>query len=135
MANRLLIDTDVLIDYLRGVPQAVRYLETRAESLVLSAVSVAELYAGVREGTEREALAAFVAAFELVPVDQAIAERGGLLRRDYGKSHGTGLADALIAATAELQRATVVTQNRKHFPMLDEVHVPYKKQTPRKRRD
>ncbi len=135
MANRLLIDTDVLIDYLRGVPQAINYLETRADSLVLSAVSVAELYAGVREGTEREALAAFVAAFEVVPVDQAIAKRGGLLRRDYGKSHGTGLADALIAATAELQRATLVTQNRKHFAMLDEVRVPYEKQASRKHRD
>jgi len=92
MANRLLIDTDVLIDYLRGVPQAISYLETQAESLVLSAVSVAELYAGVREGTEREALAAFVAAVEVVPVDQANAKRGGVLRRDYGKKprHRTG---------------------------------------------
>lgn len=135
MATRLLIDTDVLIDYLRGVPQAITYLETQAESLVLSAVSVAELYAGVREGPERKALAGFVAAFEVAPVNQAIAERAGLFRRDYGKSHGTGLADALIAATAELQGAIVVTQNRKHFPMLDQVHLPYEKQASHKRRE
>jgi len=127
MATRLLIDTDVLIDYLRGVPMAAAYLEEREEPLALSVVSVAELYAGVREGRERKALAAFLGAFEVVLVDQAVAERGGLVRRDYGKSHGTGLADALIAATAELHQAILVTLNRKHFPMLDQVQVPYER--------
>lgn len=125
MPKRLLFDTDVLIDYLCGVQEAVAYLESRQETLLVSAVTVAELYAGVREGQERTALGAFVGAFEALPLDQAIAEKGGLLRRDYGKSHGTGLADALIAATAELQRATLVTRNRKHFPMLKHVQVPY----------
>ena len=55
------------------------------------------------------------------------AVRGGLFRRDYGKSHGVGLADALIAATAELAQATLVTLNAKHFPMLPTVLVPYQK--------
>lgn len=125
MPKRLLFDTDVLIDYLRGVPETVAYLESRQEMLLVSAITVAELYAGVREGQERTALGAFVGAFEVLSLDQAIAEKGGLLRRDYGKSHGTGLADALIAATAELQRATLVTRNHKHFPMLKHVQVPY----------
>ena len=125
MPKRLLFDTDVLIDYLRGVQEAVTYLESRQEVLLVSAVTVAELYAGVREGQERTALGAFVGAFEVLPLDQAIAEKGGLLRRDYGKSHGTGLANALLAATAERQRAILVTRNRKHFPMLKHVQVPY----------
>ncbi|MDN5848448.1 MAG: type II toxin-antitoxin system VapC family toxin [Nitrococcus sp.] len=125
MPKRLLFDTDVLIDYLRGVQEAIAYLESRKEVLLVSAVTAAELYAGVREGQERTALGAFIGAFEVLPLDQAIAEKGGLLRRDYGKSHGTGLADALIAATAELQRATLVTRNHKHFPMLKHVQVPY----------
>lgn len=127
MAVRLLLDTDVLIDYLRGVPEAVTYLESRKEVLLISAVTVGELYAGVREGRERKALDAFMQAFEIVVLDASLAERGGLLRRDYGKSHGTGLADALIAASAERQEAVLVTLNRKHFPMLREVLVPYEK--------
>lgn len=127
MAVRLLLDTDVLIDYLRGVPEAVTYLESRTEVLLISTVTVGELYAGVREGRERKALDAFMGAFEIVVLDASMAERGGLLRRDYGKSHGTGLADALIAASAERQEAVLVTLNRKHFPMLREVLVPYEK--------
>src|SRR5690348_1204635 len=104
MATPLLIDTDVLIDYLRGRAEAVTYLEGLQEPLLVSAVTVAELYAGVREGAERTALGQFLAAFEVVPVDQAIAVKAGLHRRDYGKSHATGLADALIAATAECRQ-------------------------------
>ena len=51
-----LIDTDVLIDYLRGRPEAVVYLESLTDRLLISAITVAELYAGVREGVERYAL-------------------------------------------------------------------------------
>lgn len=127
MAERLLIDTDVLIDYLRGRPEAVSYLESLTGQLLISAMTVAELHAGVREGEEREALDSFVASFEIVPVTQAIASVGGLRRRDYGKSHGVGLADAIIAATAEVKQAELVTLNKKHFPMLENVIVPYQK--------
>lgn len=127
MSERLLIDTDVLIDYLRNRPQAVSYLESATGTLLVSAMTVSELFAGVREGQERTALSAFLGAFEVLPLDRAVAEKGGLFRRDYGKSHGTGLADALIAATAEVHSAQLVTLNTRHFPMLSNIVVPYRK--------
>jgi predicted nucleic acid-binding protein len=127
MAGRLLIDTDVLIDYLRGQAEAVVYLESLTEPLLMSAVTLAELHAGVREGAERTALDTFVTVFEVVPVDVQVAMKGGLYRRDYRKSHNLGLADALIAATAEAAQATLVTLNKKHFPMLGTVVTPYQK--------
>jgi predicted nucleic acid-binding protein len=123
----LLIDTDVLIDYLRDHADAVVYLESIAEQVFISAITVAELYAGVREGEERTALDSFVKAFEIVLVDEAIAVKGGLYRRDYRKSHNVGLADAIIAASAEAKSAILVTLNSKHFPMLTNVIVPYRK--------
>ncbi|MFZ3115096.1 MAG: PIN domain-containing protein [Syntrophales bacterium] len=52
--------------------------------------------------------------------------KAGLYRRQYGPSHGVGLADALIAATAEANDAKVATLNKTHFPMI-EVVVPYRK--------
>lgn len=123
----LLIDTDVLIDYLRDQADAVAYLDAATEPLLISAMTVAELYAGVREGVERVALDDFIKDFEIVHINTEIATRGGLHRRDYIKSHGTGLADAIIAATAETKQAELVTLNRKHFPMLPNVIVPYQK--------
>ena len=124
----LVVDTDVLIDYLRDQPQAVAFLEGTEQPLATSAITVAEqLYAGVRDGEERRRLDAFVAAFEVLPLDRQPAQRAGFWRRQYGPSHGTGLADALIAASAEAAGATLVTLNRRHFPMLAEVLVPYAK--------
>jgi predicted nucleic acid-binding protein len=52
-----------------------------------------------------------------------IATRGGLLRRDYGRSHGVGLNDALIGATALEMRLQLLTLNVKHYPELDKQHV------------
>jgi predicted nucleic acid-binding protein len=132
MSNRtapelLMVDTDVLIDYLRDQPEAVVFLENTEQPLATSVITVAELYAGVRDGEERQRLDAFVEAFAVLILDREPAQRAGLWRRQYGPSHGTGLADALIAATAEAAGATLVTLNRRHFPMLASVLVPYAK--------
>ena len=126
MTLRLLLDTDVLVDYFRGRIQALAYLRARSEPILISAITVAELYDGVREGEERRGVEQFLALLEIIPVDAEIARKGGLYRRDYGPSHGIGLADALIAATAELHQAKLVTLNARHFPMM-EVEVPYAK--------
>lgn len=122
-----LIDTDVLIDHLRELPAAVNFIEGRPEDFFISAMSVGELFAGVRDGKERSVLEGFLQGFEIIPVDFMIAQRGGLFCRDFRKSHGVGLADALIAATAESRRLQLVTLNRKHFPMLENLTVPYQK--------
>jgi predicted nucleic acid-binding protein len=126
-AELFVVDTDVLIDYLRDQPQAVAFLEGTEQPLAISVITIAELYAGVRDGEERQRLEAFLAAFEVLALVRQPAQRAGLWRRQYGPSHGTGLADALIAAGAEAAGATLVTLNRRHFPMLAEVLVPYAK--------
>jgi len=127
MANSFLIDTDVLIDYLRAKEEAVVFLEAITQPMMISAVSVAELFAGVKEGKERAVLEEFFDAFEIVPLTFEIAQTGGLYRRDFGKSHGVGLADAMIAATSEHKGSALVSLNQKHFPMVKNLIVPYKK--------
>jgi hypothetical protein len=86
----LLLDTDVLVDYLRGRTEAAAYLEARTEPLLISAITVAELFARVREGEERRLLEQFLSAFEIVALSREIAQKGGLYRRDYDPSHGVG---------------------------------------------
>jgi len=123
MQHEPLVDTDVWIDYLRGHPQAIKCVKQLPERVWISAVSVAELHAGVREGTEREALTQLLSTLKVVDVNAMIATRGGLLRRDYGRSHGVGLNDALIGATALEMRLQLLTLNVKHYPELDKQHV------------
>ena len=81
---------------------------------------------------ERKALATFIDSFDVIPIDEKIAMIGGLFCRDYRKSHGVGLADSLVAATAKMNNLQLVTMNRKHYPMLRTVTVPYKKRANRK---
>ena len=114
-----LIDTDVWIDYLRGHPQAIACVKKLPERVWISAVSVAELHAGVREGAERDALTLLLSTLEVADLTTEIAARGGLLRRDYGRSHGVGLNDALIAATALELDLQLLTLNVKHYPALE----------------
>ncbi|MDZ7662833.1 type II toxin-antitoxin system VapC family toxin [Thiohalophilus sp.] len=127
MAESWLLDTDVLIDYLRGQVDAVDFLQSATAELRISSATVAELYVGVRAGREHKVLDRFVDTFDVVPVTGDLAKQAGLWRRDYGKSHGTGLMDALIAACASASASRLVTLNEKHFPMLDNLLVPYRK--------
>ncbi len=121
----VLLDTSVVIDHLRGRPDAAAYLATLADRPFTSVVVVAELYAGVRDGSERVQLDRFLSGLDVLPLTLRTAVQGGLFRRQYGRSHNVGLDDALIAATVAEANATLVTLNRKHFPMLADVHVPY----------
>jgi hypothetical protein len=57
-----------------------------------------------------------------------IAQLGGFYRRDFRSSHVVTLLDALIAATAKVHGIRLVTRNVRHFPMLDDVIVPYRLQ-------
>jgi len=123
----MLVDTDILIDYLRGQAAAVAFLEANIDSVSISAVTVAELFQGVREGRERTELATMLSAMVVLPLTQEIAEQAGLFRRDYRASLGCGLADCMIAATAAKHRLELATLNARHFQMLPQVTTPYTK--------
>lgn len=126
----LLIDTDVLIDHLRGFGPAVTLLSSSTSPMCLSAISVAELYQGVRGGTEdreQRTLVRFLDGFEIISVSPEIARAAGLLRRGYGASHGIGLADAVMAATAHSLGARLMTLNVKHYPMFESLTPAYAK--------
>jgi predicted nucleic acid-binding protein len=127
MTDPLLFDTDVLIDFLRFQTDAVSYLNSRTERLLVSAITVAELYTGVRVGRETTELVALLGILEVISVDRDTAEMAGRFRQTYRKSHHLDITDALIAATAVREGATLVTLNRKHFPMIPNLIVPYAK--------
>jgi len=127
MAGAILLDTDVLVDFFRGYSKAVAFVNARSDQIILSSIVVAELYAGVKGDAEQVALEDFISLFRVVPVDEKIAKTGGLHKRDYGKSHGVGLADAILAATAAAENAELKTLNTKHYPMLKGLRPAYKK--------
>jgi predicted nucleic acid-binding protein len=127
VSTPLLIDTDVMVDFLRGNPKAVALLTEHSPRILLSAIVVAELYAGVRGEEELQILDSLVSLFRIIPVSPELARDGGLLKNEYAKSHGVGLADAIIAASAKAEQAELKTLNTKHYPMFKGLRAPYRK--------
>lgn len=115
----VLIDTDVAIDFLRGVPYAQPLLYDLwavTGQAVLSVLSVYELTAGMRD-TEKTVTCNFIEACTIEQVSLEIAFKGGELYRRY-RSKGITLTplDCLIAATALVRGYKVATRNVKHYP-------------------
>jgi len=126
-AGPILPDTDVLVDFLRGHSKAVAFINAQHIRVIVLSIVVAELYAGVKGDTEFAALQDFVSLFRVVPVSAEIAKVGGLYRRDYAKSHGVGVADGILAATAEAENAELKTLNTRHYPMFKDLRPSSKK--------
>lgn len=125
----ILVDTDVLVDFLRGYPKAVALVQAHSTRIILPSIVAAELYAGVKGDAELHTLDNFISLFRVVPVSREIAKAGGLYKRDYAKSHGIGLADAIIAATVDAEVADLKTLNTRHYPMFKGLKPAYTKAT------
>jgi predicted nucleic acid-binding protein len=123
----MLVDTDIIIDYLKDVPEAVHFVEENIDQIAVSSITVAELYQGVRDGDEKDMLDIFLSGIRVLDTNETIGRSAGLYRRQYRSSHNPGLADCLIAATAVEHGIPLKTLNTKHFPMLVDVDAPYSK--------
>lgn len=122
-----LVDTNILIDHLRGVSKATTFLRQarNAGTLWISAVTVAEVYAGQRTRQAKQAakVSRLLNLFRIAYLDGVVAKLGGEIARDCG----TALPDALIAATAVRKGLVLATRNTAHFaeiPDLD-ARAPY----------
>jgi toxin FitB len=109
----VLLDTDVLIDHLRGA----RRLSVDTDSPSYSVVTRTELFAG--RASAEGAVGRLLAPFRELDVDRAVAELAGRLRRE----HGVRIADALIAATALVHGLVLVTRNLKDFEPVPRLKV------------
>ena len=122
-----LVDTSVLIDYLRGHGPAARVLEQEraVEPLHASEITRLEVLSGVRPA-EEPATRRLLSTMHWHVVDEQVAERAGELGRRWLPSHrGMDAADLAIAATAALLNARLLTLNVRYFPMIAGLQAPY----------
>jgi predicted nucleic acid-binding protein len=118
----ILLDTTVLIDLLRGRPDAERRLRAvraAGDDVYACAVNVEEIVRGLRP-QDAAAAKMLVAGLRTAPLDAAEGWQAGEWRREYA-ARGQTLpqADCLIAAAAAGVGAKVATGNAKDFPMID----------------
>ena len=116
----VLFDTNILIDYLRGIPQARTECDVHADRAV-SVISWMEVMAGSTAANEADART-FLLNFYTLPLGADVAERAFLLRR----SSRIKLPDAIIQATAEAAGRVLITRNTRDFPAgTPGVWIPY----------
>lgn len=117
----ILLDSDVIIEALRGrreIGDAIRAIERGGVPTYCCAISLAEIWAGLRPGEEPLAEAFFHARGD-VALDAAVGRRAGGYLSRYSRSHGVEIADALVAAAASTAGLRLWTLNRRHYPMTD----------------
>ena len=141
-----LVDTDIVsagAPSKKPSPLLVAWMEQNSADLYISVMSIAEIETGIarlrRQGARRRAadLAAWLDtllhlyAERILPFEVRAARiTGGLADRARSKGQAPGLADVVIAATAQLRGLTILTRNARHFeplgvPFLDPfVHLP-----------
>ena len=118
---KALFDTNILIDYLNAVPESRTELQRYADKAV-SIITWMEVMVGASDDLQAPTRN-FLSGFDIVVVDEKIAERAVNLRR----SHRIKLPDAVIWATAQVRAMLLVTRNTKDFPADDPgVRAPYR---------
>jgi predicted nucleic acid-binding protein len=119
--RNVLFDTNILIDYLGGIPQARLEME-RYTNRAISIITWMEVMAGTTQGDEKQ-VRAFLLAFSILPVTSEVAERAFALRRQ----RKIKLPDAIIQATAQVEDRLLVTRNSRDFPDHDrDIRIPYR---------
>lgn len=116
----VILDTDIVIDHLRAIDDRVSQLIKIARrvsrtNLAVSVITIQELYEGQssRDKTKEEYLLATIAPLKIIPYTFEVAKRAGMIARDLDRS--IEFADAAIAATAVVHRASLYTLNQRDF--------------------
>lgn len=121
----IVLDTTVMIDLLRGSPDARSFRDALDRQITCSELTRVELLTGMRS-TERRSTERLFSVIRWIPVDEGIARHAGSLGRRYRRSHaGIGTVDLIIAATALELDAPLATVNVRHFPMFGGLRPPY----------
>jgi predicted nucleic acid-binding protein len=118
---KVVFDSNILIDYLRGHKEAKREID-RYEEAQISIVTWMEVLCGAKDENDNRAVRSFLARFTLQPLSEPIAERAVTLR----KEHRIRLPDAIIWATARTTGSLLVTRNTRDFSEEEpDIRIPY----------
>ena len=126
---KYLLDTDWVIDHLHSAERVVQRLEELSpEGLGLSVISLAELYEGIFNSTDpagnEQALQDFLSGIEVVSIDEETCRRFG---RERGRLRAEGRMiadfDLLIAATSLRHSLTLLSNNRRHFELVEGLEI------------
>jgi len=118
---KILVDTDIIIDYLKGVKSARDLFRSEAVDIYCSILSRKELFSmpGLREA-EKKRITELLSRIKVLRIDSDIHSKYMKLLTLYGESQ-TSMVDYVMAATAWAKNLPLMTRNRKHFKHIKEI--------------
>ena len=121
----VIVDTDILIDAGRGVAQATSCLQAIEEqsALATSAVTQMELLVGSRNRKEQDGIEKFLSRFQVIKITSPTSDMAVDLLRRYRLSHGLLIGDALIAATALVLNAPLISKNQRDYRFMADLNL------------
>lgn len=117
--EKVALDTNILIEVLKGNTTIVQKLEKEDFHYCISAITAMELYYGAFNKAELMQIKKFISLFELIELDQDISSLATDLVFHYAKSHNLTIPDSLIAASAISRNIKLYTLNLKDFQYID----------------
>ena len=120
---KIVVDTDIIIDVLRGVKSTKEKLKnlTRENELLISGITESEIFAGrdIEIENKKERILGFLSKFEKINPNNYILQKAGEFKRKYKIS----LLDSIIAATAYQLGASIFTRNLEDFDKVKEINL------------
>lgn len=117
-----LLDSAPVIDHQHGDEATILFVSSGLEvrdQFAISVVTLSEFYSGIRRG-ERPDMDQFIDQLRQVPTSRRIALKAAEYRYEFARrGRQLNIADTIIAATAYVINATLVTSNLRDFPMID----------------
>jgi len=128
--SKILVESTILIDFLRGHEEAIEFLDHARKNngeMAISVISSMELIIGCRDKVDLQKTQKFLSEFEIIDISIPISRKTYQLIIQYSKSHGLVIPDAFIAGTALEENLKLVTSNVRHFEMISGVTIqkPY----------
>ena len=116
----MLIDSTAFVDLIRNYPPAVVAFEKQLYGQSISVASKLELIVGLKTKKEIASLEKFFTnlSIKVLPIDKDISDTAEVILTKYYHSHGIGILDSIIAATALVYNKELVTRNTKHFSFI-----------------
>ena len=118
---KLIVDTDIIIDYLKGVKPARELFKSKDIVIYCSILSKKELLSKVGlSDSERKKIMNLILSLKVLKIDNDINQKYMLLINRYGERQSS-IVDYLIAATAWAKNLPLLTRNIKHFKKIKEI--------------
>ena len=120
----MIIDTDVLIWYLRGNENAQKIINANIP-FKMSVINYMELLQGMKNKNELRTFQKYLKkwSIEIIQINENISNRAMFFMEDYCMSHLMKLGDAIIAATALEYREFLLTANDRHYEFIPNIQI------------